>query len=44
MITLEASPGKKLVRYPPISINKLGVAVYACNPNYDRGIARRISV
>jgi hypothetical protein len=30
----KASPGKKLVRPPPISTNKWDMAVYICKPNY----------
>jgi hypothetical protein len=38
------TPGKKLVRPPPISDNKLRVVMHAYHPSYTRDINRRILV
>jgi hypothetical protein len=38
-----ASLGKKVTN-TPVSTNKPGIGVHACNPSYSGGIGRRITV
>jgi hypothetical protein len=42
-ITVPGQPRQK-VRKTPMSTNKTGVLVHACNPSYDEGISKRIVV